>query len=62
MFDLSKFAIQELPAGRAFFKKGEFYYHLYYLEEGKARVIINQIAIEVSSPMFIGDYEILAEI
>jgi hypothetical protein len=57
MIDVDSFPQTELPAGRPFYKKGDFYSHFYFLEEGKVAVTIGLIAIEVSAPMFLGDYE-----
>lgn len=50
------FPLQEILPGRPFFKKGEFFTHFYYLEEGRASIIINQVPIEVTAPIFLGDY------
>ncbi len=56
MLDVLAIPLEELAAGRALFKKGEFYRSFYSLEEGKVSVSINQVSVEVSAPMFIGDY------
>jgi hypothetical protein len=56
MIEVDCFPLMELPPGRPFFKKGDFYSHFYFLEEGKVNVTISQISIEVSAPMFLGDY------
>lgn len=62
MLNVSHFPLVEMPSARPFFKKGEFYNNFYFLEEGKASVTINQVSLEVSAPIFIGDYEILADV
>lgn len=62
MLNVSNFPLVEMPPARAFFKKGEFYNNFYFLEEGKAIVTINQVSLEVSAPIFIGDYEILIDL
>lgn len=62
MFNEFAIPLEDLPAGRPLFKKGEFYKNFYYLEEGKVSISINQILIEISTPMFIGDYELLSGI
>lgn len=56
MFNVFSIPLEDLPAGRAFFKKGELYKNFYYIEEGKATISINQVLIEVATPMFIGDF------
>lgn len=45
MFDVSKFASQEMPAGRSIYKKGDIYNNFYFLEEGKISIVINLVAI-----------------
>ena len=62
MFNVFAIPLEDLPAGRPLFKKGEFYKNFYYLEEGKMNISINQVFIEISTPMFIGDYELLSGI
>lgn len=56
MFNVFAIPAEDLPAGRPLFKKGEIYRHFYYLEEGKVTISINQVLIEITTPMFIGDY------
>lgn len=62
MIEVDTFPLLDLPPGRPFFKKGEIFSHFYLLEEGKAVVSISQIAIEVSAPIFLGDYEMSNDI
>jgi CRP-like cAMP-binding protein len=56
MIKVDSFPIAELPPGRAFFKKGDLFSHFYFLEEGRVKVTISQVTIEVSAPIFLGDY------
>lgn len=62
MIEVGSFPLSELPSGRSFFKKGDFFSNFYFLEEGKVDVTISQVTIELSAPIFLGDYEIIADL
>jgi CRP-like cAMP-binding protein len=62
MIEVGIFPLADILPGRAFFKKGDYFSHFYFLEEGRASVTISHVSIEVSAPIFLGDYEISAEL
>lgn len=62
MIEAGSFPLIDVLPGRSFFKKGDYFSHFYFLEEGRACVTISHVSIEVSAPIFLGDYEISAEI
>lgn len=62
MIEVGIFPLAEILPGRAFFKKGDYFSHFYFIEDGRAIVTISQTSIEVSGPIFLGDYEISAEL